>query len=99
MKLPNGKPIKKKNYKGSSLKEGYMRFVYEDGELFTVNEYISTRELTKEEMSELIEYTQGQWSDGVGEGFEQRPIMISGDEVYISPWYSGQKVTYSQEKK
>ena len=83
----------------SALKEGYMRFVYEDGELFTVNEYISTRELTKEEMSELIEYTQGQWSDGIGEGFEQRPIMISGDEVYISPWYRGQKVTYSQEKK
>jgi hypothetical protein len=83
----------------SALKEGYMRFVYEDDELFTVNEYIATRELTEEEMKQLIDYTQGQWSDGIGESFEQRPIMISGDEVYISPWHSGQKVTYSQEKK
>lgn len=83
----------------NDLKEGYMRFIYEDDELFTVNEYIATRELTEEEMKQLIDYTQGQWSDGIGESFEQRPIMISGDEVYISPWYSGQKVTYSQEKK
>lgn len=84
---------------GEVLKEGYMRFVYENDELFTVNEYISTRELTDEEMKELIKYTQGQWSDGIGEGFEQRPIMVSGDEVYISPWYNGQKVVYSQVEK
>ena len=76
-----------------------MRFVYENDELFTVNEYISTRELTDEEMEELIDYTQGQWSDGIGESFEQRPIMVSGDEVYISPWYRGQKVVYSQVEK
>ena len=30
---------------------------------------------------------------------DQRPIMVSGDEVYISPWYRGQKVVYSQVEK
>lgn len=50
---------------------GYMHFKYEDDKLMTYTVYTSTRELTKKEEQQLIDYTQGQWSDGIGEGFEQ----------------------------
>ena len=67
---------------------GYLEFVYnkELEKLFVETSYDCPRELTKEEQKILVEYTQGQWSDGIGEGFEQREI----DGVYISPWFSGQ---------
>ena len=80
---------------------GFMYFSYEDGKLYTVTIYNSTRELSNDELTELGEYTQGQWSDGIGEGFEQFPLYIDdeSDEVYISPWFWGQKVTATQEEK
>lgn len=44
-------------------------------------------------LEELKDYTQGQWSDGIGEGFEQFSYKeIDGEEIYISPWYHGQKI-------
>ena len=46
-------------------------------------------ELDKAEMRELVDYVIGQFSDGWGEGFEQHPITLGGDEVYISFWGSG----------
>ena len=69
---------------------GYLEFVYDKEleKLFAETSYDCPRELTNKEQKVLIEYTQGQWSDGIGEGFEQRAI----DGVYISPWFSGQKV-------
>lgn len=77
---------------------GYMRFKYENGELYTITTYSSTRELTPDELHDLGEYTQGQWSDGIGEGFEQSPCdEIDGEEIYISPWYGGQKLTITQD--
>tara|TARA_R110000772_G_C13310268_1_gene440087 strand:+ start:21984 stop:22367 length:384 start_codon:yes stop_codon:yes gene_type:complete len=81
------------------LSEGYLKFEYDEEKkkLISVNTYESTRELTKEELHDLGEYTQGQWSDGIGEGFEQNPcIEIDGEEVFISPWYGGQKLTITQ---
>lgn len=55
--------------------------------------YYSQRELTKEEIEELKAYTQGQWSDGIGEGFEQHPVKVDGNlEWYISPWFRGQEI-------
>jgi len=77
---------------------GYMRFEYKDGKLWTITEYNSNRELTQDELHDLGEYTQGQWSDGIGEGFEQEPCMVddNGKEVYISPWYGGQKLDITQ---
>ena len=57
----------------NDVTDGYMRFEFENGKLFTITEYDSTRELTDEELSQLRDYTVGQWSDGIGEGFEQGP--------------------------
>jgi hypothetical protein len=70
---------------------GYMRFEYDPvtDQLITVTEYESERMLTSTELSQLASYTQGQWSDGIGEGFEQMPQR----EAYISPWYRGQTVS------
>lgn len=71
---------------------GYMRFRYDDrtNELNVITEYDVTRKLTYEEAKHLVEYTQGQWSDGIGETFEQNPVEIAGVEYFISPWYPGQ---------
>ena len=49
-----------------------------DGTLYgcttlTLKEFLDT-----EELSELCEYITGQYSDGWGEGFEQRDIPVDG---------------------
>lgn len=80
----------------SKLECGYMSFKVEDGKLYTLTEY-DLREgaiLSGEEITKLIDYTQGQWSDGVGEGFEQEPCAEENDEdIYVSPWYKNQVAT------
>lgn len=78
---------------------GFMHFECLDNELFVVTEYDLKRKLTEAEEKQLIEYTQGQWSDGIGEGFEQNPLERDGYEYYISAWYPGQVATaeYSEE--
>lgn len=79
--------------------EGYMNFVIEGGELMTLTTYSSTRKLTPKELEKLKSYTQGQWSDGIGEGYEQRPCAYNGKkEVYVSPWKPGQNITITQTK-
>ena len=84
----------------NAIKNGYMRFEFSDGKLWTITEYESERELTPDELHDLGEYTQGQWSDGIGEGFEQEPVMIDEDDedVYISPWFRGQELEITQIK-
>jgi hypothetical protein len=79
---------------------GYMSFEYKNGKLWTVTTYDSPVQLTEEELNILAEYTQGQWSDGIGEGFEQEPCMYDDDdeEVYISPWSIGQKLIIEQKE-
>jgi len=74
---------------------GGMDFSYKNGELYVATTYELSREITKEETEKLIEYTQGQWSDGIGEGFEQYPAMTDYEygDIYISPWYYGQIAT------
>lgn len=76
---------------------GYMSFIHENGKLWTITEYDSNRKLTEEELATLADYTQGQWSDGIGEGFEQEPCFFEeNEEVYISPWFFGQKLILEQ---
>lgn len=78
---------------------GYMSFIYEDGKLFTITKYLSDDHLTKAELNSLGEYTQGQWSDGIGEGFEQQEQYLNGQEFYVSPWKRGQVLTITQEEE
>ena len=86
--------------KAKGLNGGYMDFRYENGKLWAYTVYHCNEELTKEELDDLVDYTQGQWSDGIGESFEQQPCFYdeNDEEVYISPWFFGQKVTATQEK-
>jgi hypothetical protein len=74
--------------KSAGINGGYLKFVYEEGKLFAETTYECKRELDEKEKEILIEYTQGQWSDGVGEGFEQQ----EHEGAYISPWFYGQTV-------
>lgn len=90
------------------FESGYMSFEYnkDDQSLYTKTVYILKDgfTITEKEIKELLKYTQGQWSDGIGEGFEQFPCYITDekfeedgeltDEVYLSPWYYGQKLEY-----
>ncbi len=43
-------------------------------------------ELSKTELAELSDEISGQLSDGWGEGFEQHPVTIGGEDYYISFW-------------
>lgn len=87
--------------------EGYMHFEYNKGDnkLYTVTTYNSTQKLNENQLERLKSYTVGQWSDGIGEGFEQfechyakEAYMEDCDDlgVYISPWHRGQIVTVVQ---
>ncbi len=73
-------------------------FKYEDGELYAVCTYDSPVTLNNKELKVLLEYTQGQWSDGIGEVFEQQPVYVDDYEVYISMWHKDQVITIKQEK-
>lgn len=83
----------------NNVSSGYMDFRYENNKLYTYTEYQSNRKLTDEELEILEDYTTGQWSDGIGEGFEQNPCYYdeNDNEVFISPWFYGQKTTITQE--
>jgi hypothetical protein len=88
VQILNEQPLIDKNVSG-----GYMEFKYIDDKLYVIVKYNSPELLTEKEMDILISYTQGQLSDGIGEGFEQFPCAdIDGEEIYLSPWYMGQKL-------
>ena len=80
------------------LKSGYMSFRVEGGKLYTITEYELNEPLVADELEILADYTQGQWSDGIGEGFEQFPCAEENrKEIFVSPWYRGQKATVISE--
>lgn len=80
------------------LSSGYMDFRFQEDKLWTYTVYSTREVLTEAELKRLGEYTQGQWSDGIGEVFEQFPCdhEPDGAEVYLSPWYHGQKLEIKQ---
>lgn len=89
----NEQPLIDKRVKG-----GYMSFKFISGQLYVIVEYTSDEMLTEHEMNLLINYTRGQLSDGIGEGFEQTPCTeIDGEEIYLSPWYREQILFGTQE--
>lgn len=75
--------------------EAYMSFlVTPSNRLLVKVDYEVNRKLTAQEEEQLVEYTQGQWSDGIGESFEQHPVLGDyRDGVAISPWFRGQRVS------
>lgn len=81
------------------VRSGYMSFKYQNGQLKVIVRYLADEMLTDAEAAELVDYTQGQLSDGIGEGFEQEPCReIDGKEIFISPWFSGQQLEFHQMK-
>jgi hypothetical protein len=84
----------------NDVSHGYMDFRVENGKLFTYTTYQSNRLLTKEELDQLQDYTQGQWSDGIGEGFEQNECKYDDNDegIFISPWFPAQEISITQEE-
>ena len=79
------------------VKGGYMKFSYRDGKLYVIVKYRSNKKLDNHEIEVLKDYTQGQMSDGIGEGFEQNPcIYVNDAECFVSPWYHGQVLEVEQ---
>jgi len=54
--------------------------------LWAVSNIKVTESLTVEELDTLRNYITGQFSDGFGEGFEQRDIKIDGGEINVHLW-------------
>jgi len=80
----------------NKLVEGYTFFEVINNVLYSVCVYKAKQKLTPEELVELREYTQGQWSDGIGESFEQN-IHNGG---YLSMWHKDQEIkSYKIEDK
>lgn len=68
------------------------------GKLYGVAECQLTAPLTPVELERLKDYITGQYSDGFGEGFEQRPIQTSAGELYVHLWqYDGFSLRTRQE--
>lgn len=76
------------------VKSGYMTFRHSRErqclEVLTTYEVASV--LTDLERECLQSYTEGQWSDGIGESFEQVPVHDG--TYYISPWHPYQVMTH-----
>lgn len=78
----------------NKLIDGYMSFILENNTLYTLTTYRLKEGnlLSPKEICELVDYTQGQWSDGIGESYEQMPIALENNkEIYLSPYLSGEK--------
>jgi len=60
-----------------------------DGKLWGVATLEISEPLTPDELDDLKDYLSGQYSDGFGEGFEQRGIKVSDGELFVSLWESG----------
>lgn len=94
------------------VKNGYLSFKYEKdifNTLFSVVTYEADQLLNNEEIQLLLDYTEGQLSDGIGEGFEQFPCYNDPEyynddyeddeqdgDVYVSPWHREQVLTFEQ---
>lgn len=59
------------------------------GKLYGRVEVTATEAFTVEERAAMREWISGQNSDGLGEGFEQRPIETVDGSIYVHFWNSG----------
>jgi hypothetical protein len=58
--------------------------------LWTVASLDITEPLSRKELNALRDYVEGQYSDGFGEGFEQKPIKTEDGELNVHLWKHGQ---------
>lgn len=68
-----------------------------DGTLYGCTTLKMKELLESHELTELCEYITGQYSDGWGEGFEQREIAVDGGTLYVHFWQPGQKEMEKRE--
>lgn len=62
-----------------------------NGELWGVTEVQTHGTLSLSELAEFIEWLSSQFSDGWGEGLEQREIKVEDGELYLSFWDSSDR--------
>ena len=62
-----------------------------NGELWGVTEVQTHGTLSPSELAELTDWLSGQFSDGWGEGLEQREIETYDGELYVSFWDSSNR--------
>lgn len=69
------------------------------GELFGKVTAILSEDFTPDEEKIFIDWISGQNSDGLGEGFEQRPVSTDIGDMYISMWDSSDnyKITPAED--
>lgn len=89
--------------RSDSVKEKLASIVWSvdevDGKLYGRVNVRLKEPLTEEETEILKEWINGQNSDGLGEGFEQRAVEIEEGDLYVSFWHSGDDYfVYSQEE-
>lgn len=73
---------------------GRVRLTHTAGGFVVVTEYTCPAKLTAAELKWLVSATQGQWSDGIGEGCFDAVADRLGVEIDLSP--DGQKATAEQ---
>lgn len=78
------------------VKSAFFGVEEKDGVLWGVADCRIDSPLEGEELRQLVSYLSGQASDGWGEGFEQRPIFLDEEELYVHLW-QGQNWEMSQE--
>lgn len=48
-------------------------------------------------IDEIVQYFDGQFSDGWGESFEQEPFNYQGNKLYVSTWRDGWRADHPAE--
>lgn len=69
------------------------------GELCGCATVVVDADLTERGWNDLQEYLSGQYSDGWGEGFEQRAIKLNDGELYVSLWNSSNWSIQTEEER
>lgn len=67
-----------------------------DGELVGRVSVYLLEPLDEDERAYVTDYITGQNSDGLGEGFEQRPVKTDFGEIEVSMWHSGDDYEVSE---